>query len=293
MFYLHFAFLTIFLTQVNGLLSDFSIPKYSNALTQATVEIIEKFYLTRTATINFYHASIEDNEVNYERNLDTMNEILYQVQSEIVVQLEGYLDFKATNRKRVYNIFFVDSYGSLWNILRLMSPFYFDYQGFYLIVLTTHSDEQYRIMMDTFENMWSEYIINVNIIWLAPENDNEAIMYTYFPYTSFFCGRALPIQLNQFYFGKWLHASTDFFPKKVSNMYGCPLKVATVFTAPFMIIQQLEDGKLRPDGIDGVVLRVLSQRMNFSVDLIPVDSQGMIKRNGKKYGELSCTLSRP
>lgn len=268
-------------------MKDFAMPKYSNALAKAIVDIIEKFYIEKASTINFYHASGEGEDLNMERNLDTMNQILYEIQSSVVIQLEGYADFKITNRKRVHNIFFVDSYESLWNIFRLMSPFFFDFQGFYLIVLTTYSSEQYQIMVNIFENVWAEYIINLDIIWMPPENDGEVYVYTYFPYTRFYCGRALPVQLNQYRFGKWLHGEINFFPTKVSNMYGCPLRVATVSTAPFMIIRTHENGTRTPDGIDGVLLRVLSQRMNFSVDLVQVDSQGTITKPGRNYGEKS------
>lgn len=173
---------------------QFKMPHYSNALTRSTVEIIEQFYMGRTNTLNFYHASKEFADENLERNYDTMNEILYQLRSKVVVQLEGYQDFKVTNRLRVYNIIFFDSFESIWSIFRIMTPIQFDYQGYYLLVLTTYSNEQYQIMTNIFETLWAAYITNVNIIWLAPQNDNEAIMYTYFPYTSFFCGKAVPIQ---------------------------------------------------------------------------------------------------
>jgi hypothetical protein len=278
--------------QTNGSQNDFAMPQYGNALTRALVEIIEGYYMNNTKTLNLYHASIEHDDKNLENNLDTLNEILYQVRSKIVVQLEGYLDFKNTNRKRVYNIIFVDSFESFYNVFRLMSPFYFEYQGFYIIALTRYSDQQYEIMMNIFQLLWAEYIINVNIIWLAPENDNEAIMYTYFPYSMFFCGKAYPIQLNQFRFGKWLHSSTNFFPDKVSNMFGCPLTVATVVTAPFMIVSEDKEGNLKGDGIDGTLLRVLSQRMNFSINLHQVDSQGTIFPNGSSSGALKLVTDK-
>lgn len=266
------------------------MPQFSNALTQATVEIIEKFYMERTNTLNFYHASEEDQKENLERNYDTLNEILNQTQSRVVVQLEGYLDFKQSNRKRVYNIIIIDSVQSFFNFFRLMSPYYFEYQGFYLIVLTTYSYQQYQFMLEIFGYLWAEYIINVNIIWLAPENDNEAIMYTYFPYTNFFCGKVFPIQINQFRHGQWLHKYSHIFPEKVSNLHGCSLHVATVFTAPFMILKQDENGRLTPDGIDGVLLRVLSQRMNFTVDLEQVESQGTIYSNGTVSGAIKMVI---
>lgn len=279
-----FYLLTFLSLQAEASLNDFEMPKYDDALTRAIVEIIEKFYIERTNILNIYHASDDSNDVNLERNLDMMSEILYQVREKATIQLEGYLDYKVTSSKRVHNIIFIDSSESFRNVFKLFSPNYFDYQGFYLIVLTTHSDEQYQIMANIFEDLWTEYIINVNIIWLAPENDNEAMMYTYFPFTSFYCGKAVPIQLNQFRFGNWLHAG-GFFPDKVSNLHGCALTVATVSSPPFMILDKKSDDVNYTDGIDGIVLRVLSQRMNFSVIVSRHESQGNIYSNGTSDGE--------
>lgn len=268
-----------------GLKGDFQISQYGNALTQAVVEIIGQFQLKGTNTVNFYHASSNYDGKSLERNLDMINEILSQVQSNVIVQLEGYLEFRETNRKRAHNIIFVDSYESFSSFFRLMSPYFFEYQGFYLIVLTTYSHQQYTTMKDIFDWLWSEYIINANIIWLAPQSDNEAIMYTFFPYTSFYCGKAVPIQLNQFRSGKWLRSRSSFFPEKIRNLHGCPLTVATVQSPPFMILRQTSSGTFT-DGIDGVLLRVLSQRMNFTVNITQVDDQGSIYINGTSSGEL-------
>ena len=263
------------------------MPEYGNALTRGLVEIIEKFYVDHTNTLNVYHASQDSKELNKQINLDAVNEVLCQVQSKIVVQLEGYLDFKVTNRKRIYNIFFVDSYESFFHVFRLMSPLYFEYQGIYMIALTKYSESQYEIMMQIFQHLWGEFIINVNIIWLAPENDNEAIVYTYFPYTRLYCGNAFPIQLNQFFFGKWLRNIANFFPDKVANMHKCPLNVVAVMSPPFMILN--EDGF---DGIDGTLLRVLSQRMNFTVKIIRVESQGTVLLNGSSSGAFQMVIDK-
>lgn len=202
---------------IDGSLKDFSMPKYGNALTRATAEIIEQFYVQKTNTLNIFQAA--ENYENMERNFDSMNEILYSVRSKVVVQLEGYLDFRITNRKRVYCILFIDSFDSFWKIFRLFSPDTFNYQGYYLIVLTTYSDDQYQIMMRIFELVWSEYIINISIIWSVPQYDEEALLYTFIPYTSFFCGKAFPIQLNQYRFGQWLHRGLNFFPEKITNLH--------------------------------------------------------------------------
>lgn len=52
-----------------------------------------------------------------------------------------------------------------------------------------------------------------------------------------------------------------------------------------MIVKALPDGKYYTDGLDGVLLRVLSQKMNFSVNCTIVDSQGVIMNNGTVTGE--------
>lgn len=54
---------------------------------------------------------------------------------------------------------------------------------------------------------------------------------------------------------------------------------------PFMILKLMPDGGTYTDGLDGVLLRVLSQKMNFTVDCMIVDSQGVIMSNGTVTGK--------
>lgn len=63
------------------------------------------------------------------------------------------------------------------------------------------------------------------------------------------------------------------------------MTVATVTSPPFMILKPLPDGGTYTDGLDGVLLRVLSQKMNFSVNCIIVDTQGVIFENGTTTGK--------
>lgn len=52
-----------------------------------------------------------------------------------------------------------------------------------------------------------------------------------------------------------------------------------------MILKTLPDGEIYTDGLDGVLLRVLSQKMNFRVNCTIADSQGVIMDNGTVTGE--------
>lgn len=70
------------------------------------------------------------------------------------------------------------------------------------------------------------------------------------------------------------------------------LKAATFPNAPFMIINELEGGRVEVDGIDGILLRVLAQKMNFNVELhIDADVMwGDIYENGTSTGENKLSL---
>ncbi|CAO1310415.1 unnamed protein product [Diamesa serratosioi] len=257
-------------------------------LTRAVVDIVLNFYVKTSSNINIYEAAQDPESMKL--NYDIINEILYHVQSKIVIYLEGYIDLKIMNQKRVYNLLFVDSHESFLQVFRLMTPEYFNYQGFYLIVITKYTSDQYYMMQQIFDMLWAEYIINVNIIWATPMNHNEAIMFTYYPYTDFYCGKTYPIQLNQYRSNRWLHLHSVHFPNKIQNLYGCKLKVSTLSTPPFMMTRE-ENGETVPDGIDGTLLRVLSQRMNFSVELTFVDDLwGNIYDNGTVTGAIKLVV---
>lgn len=255
-------YLIILILPINANLDDFEMPKYGSSLSEAVISIIFKFYQERSSTIDVF---IAYNELSEKQELEgVINEILYHVKDHIVVELTEYSNIKGSNRKSFSNILFCDTYEAFLKIFSKMNPAHFDYQGFYLIIITIYNYDLYEIMTKMFETLWGQLIINVNILWMPYES--ETLMYTYYPYTEFYCGKAIPIQLNQYRFGEWLR-EVDFFPNKMQNFYGCPLRVATFTNAPFMIIQEHDDGRVTVDGIDGTMLRVLAQKMNFNVQL--------------------------
>nr|QGW50646.1 ionotropic receptor 4 [Propsilocerus akamusi] len=261
----------------NGAFDSFMVPSYGSALTRAVADIILNYYLNETNTINLYHASLDDAAMV--TNHDIMNEIIHHVKSHTVVQLENVLAVQRSHRKRSHNIIYIDSYKAFAQILDKMDPANFVYQGFYLIVVTQHNDELYHMVHQIFGELWSRQIVNINIIWMAPENENDAIMYTYYPYTPLYCGEVFPIQLNQFHDDKWLHP-VDYFPNKMLSLHGCPLKVSTFPNPPFMVMSEKNDG-IHLTGLDGFLLRALAERMHFSVLLFMNDERwGDIFVNG-------------
>lgn len=107
-----------------------------------------------------------------------------------------------------------------------------------------------------------------NSIVLTPTHDYEIIlMYTFFPYTSEHCERVSPIVYDHFENGTFV-LNAPIFPEKFGNLFRCPLKIATYNFPPFVTLTERSNDTYI-DGIEGVVLRVISQRLNFTTIVIP------------------------
>lgn len=134
----------------------------------------------------------------------------------------------------------------------------------------------------------------------SSSNTIAAIAYTYYPFTnSTTCNNTTPIAWHDYTIRQSrkinnnnnfsIENSTiektnqkkyqEFFPIKVKNMQGCPVHIVTFDTPPFFILHPLSNGSYHLDGIEGILLRVLSQRFNFT----PVIE---IPPNNTKWGVL-------
>lgn len=276
---------TLLICSSNGALDDFRMPKYGSALTEAVTDIVLKFYKEISRTVNMIHASKDDQD---EAREDILDEVLYLLGDEVVVQLEEFSMIRRGKGTKVHNIFFCDGYESFEKVFAKLDINIFDYQGYFLIVMSKYKDDLYETMTKVFEHLWSLQITNANILWMPAENNQETMMYTYYPYTSIYCGKAYPVQLNQYREGKWLN-QPEFFPNKMTNLFGCSLRVGTFSNPPFTIVSH-QNGHVKLTGVDGILLRVLSQRMNFKVEFqFDNDVQwGEIFMNGTTTGEKSC-----
>ncbi|KAG5675517.1 hypothetical protein PVAND_005413 [Polypedilum vanderplanki] len=284
--------LLIFLLLINvsaSEIKDFSMPNYSTAVSRVIIDYIKNFFLNVTNTVNFYQMSLEN---NLNVNFDIMNEVLYNVKTKTVVQVDSFEDSKISIVKHYVNIIFFDCFESFEKIYKKMTLKKFDYQGFFLIIITTHMNDIYKTMHRIFDALWVHHIINANIIFMPEENNNEALIYTFFPYSRFYCENVVPLQLNHYRGQKWIN-KINYFPHKLQNFYGCTLRVATFPNPPFMIINQDKiTGQVSVDGLDGTMIRVLSQHFNFNVQLsLPAELWGDIYENGTTTGAIKMVIN--
>lgn len=171
-----------------------------------------------------------------------------------------------------------------------MTPDLYDYRGYYIVIITKPLTYYYATVKNILTDLWSLYIVNANVIVSNPEIHDDALLLTNFPFSPVHCDKVHPILWNYFLNGIPANKK-EHFPDKIQNMWGCPIIVVTFEVEPFMYVTKRKDGTFYTDGIEGTLLRVLSQRMNFT-SLIETPSDGdmwgVILANGTKTG--ACKL---
>lgn len=178
--------------------------------------------------------------------------------------------------------------------------------GHYTVVLvgTLPMVDIFALAREIFEAFWADSATNVLFL---TSDEERTTLYTYTAYSNESCGTPQTVAHNYYWHmnqggNKEVPGSTaledkkeskkkesprigfefnrPFFPHKCSNLFNCPIRVATFPFPPFMHLSQ------RPrkdnenitetyfDGIEGIVVRVLSQRLHFTPILVlPEDEE--------------------
>lgn len=279
--------LFLFVFSINSDLVDFKMPTYSTALARVLIEYSE-YMMPNSPVINLMQASHPSNKID---QLYIMNEVLYHATRNggvfrVILDLKTLATFslKLDNRKRFNTIVFVDSLNSFYEFFDHIDLKHWRYSGYIVVALTLYHDDIYECMTKMFEAFWTKHIVNVVVMFMPHANKHEVLLYTYFPFSAFYCERAVPVQLNQYLVNKFLNKIVHF-PEKLTNFYGCPVSVVTFKNPPFMFYDVDKNGNVEVDGIDGTVLRVLAQQLNFNVTMfVDPENWGRIYDNGTVTG---------
>lgn len=137
---------------------------------------------------------------------------------------------------------------------------------------------------------WATYFTNSIMLPMPypdqPGQPSAVPIYTFYPFTKGHCEEARTTLLTTIQPGNRLNSSTDLFPNKFRNMHGCPLTVSSFQDEPYVMIDQSKKGVLQLSGIDGYLVRILSQRMGFSVVVDVQTFRGVIFANKTATGAL-------
>lgn len=267
----------------------FQIPSYGLGLARVLIEYTINM-MPISPVVNFMQVSHPNNTID---QLYIMNEVLYHASKKegifrviLDIKILNAFSDQLNNRKRFNTIVLVDSVESFYDFFDQINLEHWEYSGRIVVAITKHQQNIYECMTKIFEAFWSKKIVNVVVIFSPHANTFEVMLYTYYPFSAFYCERALPVLLNH-YRGKDFLSPINFFPEKLGNFYGCPVSVVTFKNPPFMMFEVDENGLVNVDGIDGTVLRVLAQQLNFNVNIFDYpERQGRIYENGTVTGKI-------
>lgn len=165
----------------------------------------------------------------------------------------------------------------------------YEYVGYYTVVLTQHYTDAQETIRKILGDCWSLYIANA--IVLAPSEDYQIVyIFTYFPYTPEHCEHVEPV-INDYFVNGSCTRNATIFPDKLQNLHKCPLKMSLYDFPPFMMLKPLPNESYYIDGIEGTIIRVLSQRLNFT-PIVLLSTTNLLRNITKSNTELQSKYPR-
>jgi hypothetical protein len=248
--------LLLLITAISPCRSEIRIEKSTENLLDAASEVISSFE-SRAVTINLILALSD--ETKRERS----NLINNLVANCNVVYVED-VDF-ITQRQRLYNIILIENYSYFLRLSRRLSSDNFEIDGIYLVLLVAGP---IREMPEITRQLWRVFIHHVNFI---VETENGTSMISFWPFSHDKCNDSAPMTTNvRELNSQTISKRSGFYPKKLSNLYQCPVKVVTFNCPPMMMIHYDDQKNFELSGPDGEMLNVLAKLFNFRIDLIHI-----------------------
>ncbi|XP_073832588.1 uncharacterized protein [Musca autumnalis] len=182
-------------------------------------------------------------------------------------KLRRFYKYYSNRAKTIWFLDSMESYIKFEEVLLSKTSRYHRH-ALYLFIYTGDQPERMDILKDIFSRLFNLYVTNVNVLLLF--GGKYAQLYTYFPFSKYACNSPRPrfyISFKDIVSNPNFTISHELFPEKVSNMYKCPLTVATWTYAPYVYVKKDPDtGELLSIfGIEGTVIDLLSKKMNFTI----------------------------
>lgn len=250
-------------------------------LSSAVVEVFAKFWSKRQFSVNFLIPEAKESFVFG----DFMGKVLkksFLTQKIFTMDNES---VKTGGQKRC-SLFLVESFEDFLNIYASLSPKFYLFRGFYLIVSINREIPELQTI---FELMWKLQIFNVNFMF---EDENEKVLVkSFMPFDSQNCNNTMPVLINTFDGEEFTKSVSEFYPEKMKKLHNCPLRFATSNNAePYIFAKLLPNGSYSLRGRDYNLMKTLSESLNFKIDLVFVGDEGFLLENGTAKGPFSMLL---
>lgn len=234
-------------------------------LLEAVDEVISTSFKSSAVTINFIMSLSDETKRNQSvliNNIVSRCDVVYIEDVEFINQ-----------RHRLYNVIFIDDFKSFLRLSQKMSSKNFVIDGYFLVVLVEGPIPNFA---EITKRSWSLFIHKID--FLVGGKNGTSLM-TFLPFSNANCDDnnencekrcddSTPVVIKTFNGSS--NGSENYFPEKVFNMFHCPIKVVTFNCPPMMMIHYDENNNYTLTGPDGEMLKVLSEILNFKIDLIHI-----------------------
>lgn len=236
----------------------------SSDLLDAADEIISANFKPNAVTINVILSLNDETKRN---RSDLINNLVARCDVVLIEEVDS-----ITHRQRLYNVILIEDFKSFLRLCPKLSSANFVIDGFFLLIAVKGSIPE---IGEITKRLWKLLIHNAGILMTAENGTN---LMTFFPFSKEQCDEgkcakrcddSTPHIVRNF--NSTVTTKQEiFFPEKVSDMFQCPVKVVTFNTPPLMMIIYDSQRQFDLKGIDGEMLKVLSQILNFKIDLIHI-----------------------
>jgi hypothetical protein len=213
-----------------------------------------------------------------ETGRDLIVKVLRLNGENLIVQSETELIHATRFGKWRFSLIVLDDIEAFRRICNRISSALFSFRGFFLVVLTNQKLIQIE---EIFGEFWRKYIFNVAVIFEESDSVRAA---TFMPFGGISCGDTTA-RFADFDLGTFTNLSSELlFPKKFTNLHGCPVTIATY-----------EDNiavKRTPNALSGFdmdLVDIFSKMLNFKREFIWKNGStpyGIIYPNGSVDGAL-------
>ncbi|XP_052863102.1 uncharacterized protein LOC128269737 [Anopheles cruzii] len=177
-------------------------------------------------------------------------------------------DYRGSTAPPMRNLLLLDGVGTV--VGRMMEDLRSDPSGRYLIVLTAEDPAAGRLDQ-IFAELFRNNIINVNVL---VRQGTRVAAYTYHPFSPGLC-RIARTHLVATWPPNPARDSVDLYPVRLATFHNCTLQVGSFEVKPYTMLLPKVDGYLELGGFEGDLLRVLSQRLQFRVNI--TESPGQVQ----------------
>lgn len=229
----------------------------------------------------FELAEIFDANLIIDSNTEDLCEIVLRAFSSKVKWKIANLMNLTVNEKSATTLLILENESSLKKyFFPLLSPGNLRSEQFFLFIFL---DQKQLNVSFIFKAFWELYLSNVNIILYEA---STITLSTFLPFYNRNCGSLKVRIVNSFINETW--KNRVIFPKKLRNLYGCPIKLSTFEYPPAIIIHKI-NGTEQISGHDVDLVRGIARVMNFnlSIEILKEPSAwGFLMENGTSGGVL-------